>query len=229
MKLLARSVIAILLLIGAGYLFVSQPQATIEQTVNPAGVHNLHLIDEDPATGFAIYRMGQPDAEDVKGLCELGITQMVVLAGSAAEHEERFRDKCPGLEIVYNVEDTLDPLDARWLSYFDNWVSQAREAGRKVAFRCSCGCHRTGRLAAYYQMKYRGLSPKEAWDLALARGRIMDAVDYFSGLQQQIIALHEYIHGQPCSQGDYCVARHSPVQPACDQPLSGCGWHSSVL
>ena len=109
---------------------------------------------------------------------------MVVLAGSAADHEVKHRDQCPDLEVVYNVEDTLAPLDTQWLQSFDNWVERARAEGRKVAFRCSCGCHRTGRLAAYYQMKYRGLSPKEAWDLALARGKIMEAVDFFSGLQQ---------------------------------------------
>ena len=229
MKLFAKVLLGLVLLTWAGYLVVSRPVPTIESAVNPAGVHNLHLIDRDDATGFALYRLGQPDAEDLKGLCELGVTEMVVLAGSAADHEVRYRDQCPELEVVYNVEDTLEPLDARWLESFDNWVERARTEGRKVAFRCSCGCHRTGRLAAYYQMKYRGLSPKEAWDLALARGRIMEAVDYFSGLQQQIIGLHEHIEGAPCSQGEYCVVEQAPVQAPCDEPLSGCGWQSSLL
>jgi hypothetical protein len=229
MKMFLKVLLGLVLLLTLGYLVVSQPQATIEQTVNPSAVHNLHLIDQDPASGFAIYRLGQPDADDLRGLCELGVTQIAVLAGSAADHETRYREACPELEVVYNVEDTLDPLDAGWLQHFDRWVAEARSEGRKIAFRCSCGCHRTGRLAAYYQMKYRGLTPKEAWDLALARGRIMEAVDYFTGLQQQIIGLHEHIHGEPCSQGEYCVVRQATVQPSCEDPLSGCGWRSSAL
>jgi protein-tyrosine phosphatase len=228
MKIAAYVLGLVALVIAAGYYYVSQPIPTIASVVNPDGVHNLHLIDENPETGFAIYRLGQPDADDVRGMCALGIDEIVVLAGSALEHEEAYKSECPSLKVIYNVEDTLDPLSGQWLDYFDNWVTQAQATGKKIAFRCSCGCHRTGRLAAYYQMKYRGFTPKEAWDLALARGRIMEAVDYFGGLQQQIVALHEYINDQSCSQGEYCVAQSSP-QAACDDPLLGCGWSSSVL
>ncbi len=228
MKVVAYVLGLLVLGLTVGYLYVSQPIPTIADAVNPDGVHNLHLIDENSATGFAIYRLGQPDADDVRGMCALGIEEIVVLAGSALEYEEAYKSECPSLKVIYNVEDTLAPVSGQWLDYFDNWVSQAQASGKKIAFRCSCGCHRTGRLAAYYQMKYRGLTAKEAWDLALARGKVMEAVDYFSGLQQQIIALHEYINGQGCSQGEYCVVQSSP-QPPCDDPLQGCGWSSAVL
>ena len=57
----------------------------------------------------------------------------------------------------------------------------------------------------------------------------MEAVDYFAGLQQQIIALYEHIHDQPCSQGEYCVVQKGPDEPPCTNPLQGCGWRSASL
>jgi hypothetical protein len=229
MKVAGRIVAVVLLLAGAGYYAVSRPEPTINRASNPGGVNNLHLIDSDPKTDFAIYRLGQPDAEDVRGLCELGVSEIGVLAGTALDYEFAFREHCPSLSIIYNVEDDLNPLSASWLGHFDNWIAEARASGKKIAFRCTCGCHRTGRLAAYYQMKYRGLNAKDAWDLALSRGSIMEAVDYFAGLQQQIIALYEHIHGSPCSQGEYCVVEKGPAELPCADPLQGCGWQSASL
>ncbi len=229
MKTVGKVVVAIFVVLGAGYTAISRTQPTIDQLSNPNAVNNLHLIEENPETGFAIYRLGEPDASDIRGLCALGISEIVVLAGTALEHERTYQEECPGLEVIYNVEDDLSPLNDQWLNYFDHWIQRARESGRKIAFRCTCGCHRTGRLAAYYQMKYRGLSTKDAWDLSLSRGFVMEAVDYFSGLQQQIIALHEYIHDVPCSQEEHCVGQKSPAQQPCDEPLQGCGWQSELL
>ncbi len=229
MKTIGKIVAVVLLSLFAGYVAVSRTQPTIDRATNPAGVNNLHLIDADPKTGFAIYRLGEPDADDVRGLCELGVSEIAVLAGTAMDHELTYREECPDLEVIYNVEDDLAPLSAAWLGYFDNWVAEAQASGKKVAFRCTCGCHRTGRLAAYYQMKYRGLTAKDAWDLALSRGSIMEAVDYFAGLQQQIIALYEHIHDEPCSQGEYCVVQDAPAQQPCADPLQGCGWQSASL
>ena len=223
--------IVVAVLIGSlafGYHFISRPRPVLESRVNPDGVNNLHLIEADAATGFAIYRLGDPGPGDVRSLCALGVREIAVLSGSALDYEVAHRDECPELEVVYNVEDDLTPLTAEWLGSFDAWVERARRDGRKIAFRCSCGCHRTGRLAAYYQMKYLGLDPNAAWDLALSRGWIMEAVDYFSGLQEQIIALHEYIHAQPCSQGEYCVEQGAPAQGPCEAPLEGCGWPSEL-
>ena len=224
--------IVVAVLIGSlvlGYYVISRPRPILENRVNPDGVNNLHLVDADPMTGFAIYRLGDPGPADVRGLCALGVSEIVVLSGSALDYEVAHRDECPELEIVYNVEDDLTPLTGEWLGFFDAWVERARRDGRKIAFRCSCGCHRTGRLAAYYQMKYKGLDANAAWHLALSRGWIMEAVDYFGGLQEQIIALHEYIHGQPCSQGEYCVQEEAVAQEPCEAPLEGCGWPSELV
>jgi protein-tyrosine phosphatase len=225
-KILFRGIVILLLVLASGYFVVSRPQATIEAFANPKGVHNLHLVDADPASGFAIYRLGEPDAADIRGLCELGVTEIAVLAGTALEHEIEYQSQCPELRVVYNHEDDLSPLSDRWLARFDEWVARARAEGRKIAFRCSCGCHRTGRLAAYYQMRYRGLSAKDAWDLAQSRGIAMHVVDYFASLQQQIIALEEHIQGLPCSQGEYCVVAESSPAAPCHDVLTGCGWET---
>ena len=158
MKTLLGSIVVLVVAVLAFYAFVSQPQPTIEASQNPRGVNNLHLIDADPDTGFAISRLGEPDAAGVRGLCELGVTEIAVLAGSALDYEVLHQAECPELRVVYNHEDDLSPLSTAWLAQFDAWVASAKEGGRKIAFRCSCGCHRTGRLAAYYQMRHRGLT-----------------------------------------------------------------------
>ncbi len=223
-KFLAGALLLLVLLL-ATYAYVSSPNLVIDSTVNPDGINNLHLLDADSGSGFAIYRLGEPSAQDLRALCELGVTEMVVLAGTALEHEIAYQDQCPQLQVIYNPEDDLTPLSAQWLEQFDHWVARAQAEGRKIAFRCTCGCHRTGRLAAYYQMKYRGLSAADAWDLAQARGYAMHAVDYFSGLQQQIIALQEFIAAKPCTQGQYCVLQQSSL-PVCEDVLQGCGWRT---
>lgn len=224
MKVVIRIFVLMALLLFGAYQFVSRPEPTIDRLHNPEAVNNLHLIDENQKTGFAIYRLGEPDADDIASLCALGVREIAVLAGTALDHEVAYRDRCPGLQVVYNHEDDLSPLDAEWLEAFDAWVDRARNQGLKIAFRCTCGCHRTGRLAAYYQMKHRGLSARDAWDLALARGYMMHAVDYFSSLQEQVLALEEHIQGVPCTQGEHCVAAESRLPQRCQDPLSGCGW-----
>ena len=226
MKIAIQILVVTAVLLFSGYQFVSRPKPTIERLHNPDAINNLHLIDEDPDTGFAIYRLGEPDADDIEALCDLGVDEIAVLAGTALEHEIAHRDRCPRLRVVYNHEDDLAPLDRGWLEAFDAWVERARDEGLKIAFRCSCGCHRTGRLAAYYQMKHRGLSARDAWDLALARGSVMHAVDYFGSLQEQILALEEHIRGVPCAEGEHCVVTDDRTPARCEDPLLGCGWGS---
>ena len=167
-------------------------------TIAPGALaKNLWLIDEDPESGFALYRSGVPDEADVRRLCELGIEEMVVLSGNGAEHEARHRRACPELRVVYDHRQDVDcALTATFLADFDRWVDEAREEGRKIAFRCNCGCHRTGRLAAYYQMKHRGASIDEALALMNERGKRMWW--YRSRLGPQVAALRSYIDGQGC-------------------------------
>jgi protein-tyrosine phosphatase len=168
------------------------------------GRNNLHLIERDPSTGFEIYRTSKPDREDMRKFCALGITEMVVLSGTADDHEYKYREECPTLRVVYNFEQTTGtPLSVAFLKSFDTWVENARRAGKKIAFRCECGCHRTGRLAAYYQMKYQHMSLNDALEILEARGEWML---FYPHIFKQTRALADYIAGRPCSQkAKYCV------------------------
>jgi protein-tyrosine phosphatase len=141
--------------------------------VDGARADNLHLIEELP-NGFAIYRSGSPSKDDVVEYGELGIQEMAVLAGNADKHELKYRDQHPDLKIVYNDKQNASvPLDDEFLDWFDAWVEEARAEGKKIAFRCNCGCHRAGRLAAYYQMKWQNLSYEDATIIMEEHGKHM--------------------------------------------------------
>ena len=162
---------------------------------------NLHLIDQ-AANGFAIYRSGAPDQGAFKEWCRLGVSEVMVLSGNAGAYEEAWGADCPDLQVVYNEEqDASTPLTVGFLRSFDQWVTHAQAQGKKILFRCDCGCHRTGRLAAYYEMKYMGYSEAAAEQDMLEYGKDMDG---YPELFAQVQALAEYLQGQPCSQGSEC-------------------------
>ncbi|MDZ4676349.1 MAG: dual specificity protein phosphatase family protein [Oligoflexia bacterium] len=171
-----------------------------------ANANNLHLIDSNPTTGFAIYRTSRPSEKDMKEFCKLGIQEMTVLSGTAEKYEFKHQGACPTLKVVYNESQSAKiPMSESFLRDFDNWVKDAQAQGKKIAFRCSCGCHRTGRLAAYYQMKYQGLSVKEATDVMYDLGKWMFL---HRQLKPQVQALNDYIHGRPCSVKEkHCVVK----------------------
>ncbi len=184
--------------------FLSLALSFVAIQTSQAG-NNLHLIEEDTSTGFAIYRTGIPsDAQDVAELCQLGIQEMMVLSGDADQAEWKYKDQCPTLKVVYNVDTThIVPLDKKFLDYFDSWVTDAKSNGKKIAFRCSCGCHRTGRLAGYYQMKYQHLTYGDAKIVMADHGKLMALL---KSLYRQLTALDDYIHGRPCSElAEFCV------------------------
>jgi hypothetical protein len=168
------------------------------------GKNNLHLIDNDETTGFALYRTSAPDAGDMRRFCKLGITEMMVLSGTAAKHEIRHAKECPTLKVIYNVaQSTKVPVSRGFLNAFDDWVKDAQVQGKKIAFRCECGCHRTGRLAAYYQMKYQGLTLADAKAIMSRHGQWML---FFPHIYKQVNALSDFIYGRVCStKRKYCV------------------------
>ncbi len=185
-----------------------------------AAARNLHLIDQDAESGFALYRMGKPSAEDLRRLCEdLGIQHIAVLSGNQEAHEAAYRAACPSnLRAVYNHRQRVDcALTSEFLEEFDRWIAEARERGWKIAFRCNCGCHRTGRLAAYYQMKHLGLSAAAALADMREKGKRMWW--HMRRLRPQVLALESYIDGVPCElEGEerkYCVDSEGPGTEAC--------------
>lgn len=166
--------------------------------------NNTHLIDEDYESGYAIYRVSKPSFKDMKKFCDLGIEEMVVLSGNADSYEVKNQAGCPGLKVVYNEKQSSKiPLTSSFLEWFDSWVAEAKRVGKKIAFRCNCGCHRTGRLAAYYQMKFQNLTATDAKAILKKHGKYMFL---FRHLYPQVYALKDYIRGVDCSQkSKYCV------------------------
>lgn len=166
--------------------------------------NNLQLIQEDVESGFAIYRTSRPDARHMREFCKLGIEEMVVLSGNAEDWEFKYQEHCPNLKVVYNKRQRARvAITSDFLEFFDNWVKEAKAKGKKIAFRCNCGCHRTGRLAAYYQMKYQGLTVKDAQIIMKKHGKWMFL---FRSLWPQVAAMNDYIYGRECStRRKFCV------------------------
>ena len=164
---------------------------------------NLHLVDSLD-NGFAFFRSGKPDRDDMAELCERGIEEMCVLAGNADDYEERYREACPSLQVVYDHEQDADvPVTEEFLIWFDAWVEEARLTGKRIAVRCNCGCHRTGRLVAYYQMRHQNLTTGDALAIMYARGKNWGL---HRNIEPQVRALRDYLECRPCTQRRrYCV------------------------
>lgn len=174
-----------------------------------ANGYNLHKMDGDSNTDFAVYRSGVPMRKDFKRICDIGVDEVAVMSGNAQFFEARYREKhCPEMEIVYNEEqDERVPVTAAFLKRFDRWIARAKSEGKKVLFRCNCGCHRTGRLAAYYRMKYNGYSPEKAIAEMNSLGFNMNS-DRYQSLPFQVRAMRDYIDDKKCSEEEqYCVRR----------------------
>ncbi len=165
---------------------------------------NLQVIEESKDTGFGIYRMGAPTADEMKELCALGVEETMVLSGNADLFEARLKEYCPSLKVILNVTQNVRiPLTKKFLDAFDAWVQDAQTKGKKIVFRCDCGCHRTGRLAAYYQMKYQKISSEEAMKIMNMYGEWMIL---HPTLRNQVLALEQYIKGEACRESwFFCV------------------------
>ncbi|MBF0299541.1 MAG: dual specificity protein phosphatase family protein [Oligoflexia bacterium] len=158
---------------------------------------NFHQIDNDPKSGLAIYRSAWPDENLIKEYCKQGISEIMVLSGNAEEFESKFKELCPSLKVVYNEkQDTSIPLNEDFLKKFDQWIMDTKSSGKKIAIRCNCGSHRTGRLSAYYQMKYQNLNKEEAKKFLSEKGKWMFL---FPEIYEQVDALYDYIHHKECS------------------------------
>ncbi len=169
--------------------------------------NNLHLVDGDDRGKFAVYRSGQPDEADLGVWCQLGVREIYALNGWGAEYQAQLARICPEAKIVFNEELNADAgISKAFLDRFDASVTQARERGTKILFHCGCGCHRTGRLAAYYRMKYNGWSPDRAIEEMNDLGKDMG---HHPTLPAQIRALEEYIQGRPCTQESGACVNHS--------------------
>ncbi len=154
-------------------------------------------IDQAAETNFAIYRSGRLGASRLRGLCEAGVEEMVVMDGTAQGRECKLRDDvCPGLRVRYNeTQDPRSPVSRDFLEAFSAWVEESRASGRKIAFRCRHGWHRTGRVGAFYRMRFQGWSLSAARDEMQEVGRLMWT---YPGLQIQLEAIAEYLATGDC-------------------------------
>ena len=158
------------------------------------------LVDGDEQGGFAIYRTGRLDPGQLEELCKLGVEELIVMDGTAREREcQRRSGVCANLRIRYDqAQDPEVPVRQDFLIAFDQWVEESRGAGRKIAFRCRRGWHRTGRLAAYYRMRFQDWEQAAAADEMLQVGRLMWL---YPELQPQVGAMADWLETGSCAQG----------------------------
>ncbi len=176
---------------------------------------NLHQIDGPPpgeGQAFRLYRSGEPDKETFSKWCSVyQIDRVIVMAGTAEKHELAYQKEgvCPDIEVIYNVKQNHNkPVSDGFLEYFDQQIERARNDQAGLLFRCTTGSHRAGRTAAYYQMKYQGLTAGEAIMVMDYNGLLMPLFDPV--LRPQVKAMYDYIHGEPCSQMKaFCVQENS--------------------
>lgn len=178
----------ILLMIGALVACAEAPEAVVD----------------DATTGFALYRSGRLSPADLSYLCSLGVKEILVLDGEGAERECLLKETlCPDLEVRYDFAQEEDtPVSLDFLQAFDAWIEEARREGRKVAFRCRHGWHRTGRLAAYYRIRFEEASAEEANREMQEIGHMMWKHPTLAG---QVAAYGNIVAGEPCTAGsDTC-------------------------
>jgi hypothetical protein len=221
----------------------------------PEGATDKKNSPNDKNPNFSIYRTGKPDFVQFEHMvCDLGITETYVLSNNGNEVEEAWNDKelsegrCKEKFIekhfdkVTHKEVTVvkkpmvvntfaqnvkkHTLTVGFLKQFDDWVKKAQTSGKKIAFRCNCGCHRTGRVAAYYEMAYMAKVPGDKHDPDSAVAELFDDAHRKTGkffkdlakdgywsldgvgrsLKFQVQALYDYVRKVPCSTKEkFCV------------------------
>lgn len=124
---------------------------------------NIHRVDPGKGTeGFALYRMSAPIQKDLKSITDRKIKKIIVLSHNADDHERKIEGFPEEIEIIEVNQFTTRRLDKDFLGRFDRIISEAKKGGYAVAIRCQIGCHRTGRLAAYFEMRWLKHSAEEA-------------------------------------------------------------------
>ena len=187
---------------------------------------NAYVVDSIEGTKTKIVRSGLPTYSDFQHFCKLGVRRMIVMSGNGSVEKTYAKtpwskQNCAGFEVIYDQKQaSKTPLSEEFLNFFDKEIETAKSTGVGVGFRCNCGCHRTGRLAAYYRMKYLNKSPENSvLDQRKKSGPAM--LLHFSAMKYQIFALNDYISGNSCGEDQkYCVTVNdtSDTNPAQNDP-----------
>lgn len=156
------------------------------------------LVASDSETGFALYRSGRLSPDDLELMCGLGVEEILVLDGEGADRECRYLQTfCPGLRVRYDFAQEEDtPVSIDFLKAFDAWIEEAQTNGTKVAIRCRHGWHRTGRLIAYYRIRFEGIPAAEAIREMQDIGHMMWR---HPTLDPQVEAYENIVAGRACS------------------------------
>lgn len=105
-----------------------------------------------------LYRGGQPGADGLKALKQMGVSIIVDMRGSKSPHEEQVVKKM-GMQYVaipWHCPFPADPIFARFLRLIQD------NPGKKIFVHCRLGDDRTGMAIAAYRMADDGWSAEEA-------------------------------------------------------------------
>jgi hypothetical protein len=206
--------------VHAKNLHVVDPEKTSIKKITQEVASN---IKDGKPPGFRMLRTGKPKFAGFQEMCKLGVRRMVVMAGNGSIEEEFAKTpwgqkECPGFKVIYNqTQSTPTPLNRKFLEKFDEAVDEAKASGVGVAFRCNCGCHRTGRLAAYYRLKEMKKSAGNSLKDQRKSAGIASFL-YRRMMKFQIQGLEDFVNKVPCRfKGEdatkYCV-REDDTTPA---------------
>jgi len=199
--------------VGCLLLFLAAASAT-------AG--NLECLGgECHGRGYAVYRSSDPGGGEWRAVCGEWKTDFVVLDDDRWQRrEENYRKHCPHGAVVYaGSQRTSRSLDRDFLAFFDQVIARARAEGRKVLFHCKLGVHRTGRLAAYYELKHEG------WSLDRALEDFDDHVPFLTRVygfvlnrrvRRQIRGIAAFLENPSVCEGNpgkNCVGSTDPTAP----------------
>ena len=172
--------------------------------------NNLKQIDgpaPDGQPAFRVYRSAAPSRQTFESWCKVyNIDRVIVLSGDAASYELKYQAQgvCPGIKVIHNSFHRFDlPFQKSFLDWFDGAVASAKNDKAGLLLRCITGSHRTGQLAAYYQLKYLNMSIDGVVKDMNNDGAAMPFFDLW--MMPQVRGLDAYVHNRPCSFPDACV------------------------
>lgn len=173
---------------------------------------NLHQVDGAEPYGqpaYRLYRSGTPSREVFATWCKVyNVDRVIVMSGDAAGAELKYQAEgvCPDIKVIYDVNQRWDlPVERSFLDWFDGQVAQAKKDNAGLLFRCKTGSHRTGRLAAYYRMKYQDMEVDQTIDEMNNIGTLMPFFDIW--MVPQVRAIDDYVHNKPCSRFNLMCVR----------------------
>ena len=187
-----------------------------------SGANNLECIGGDcRGPGYAVYRSGNPGEDEWRAVCGPWKTDFIVLDDNHWQKREAdYRSHCPRGTVVYaRSQDLFRSLDTGFLAVFDEVIARAKAEGRKILFHCKLGTHRTGRLAAYYELK------DEGWTLSSAMEDFNQHISFVTRLyafhlnsrvRHQILGIEAFLRNASTCQGRAhadCVVVTSPDGP----------------